>query len=76
MAFDCPADLLEPGSFDEAMSGCQVVFHVASPHRNFAADPKDIDVFYGASQILMSIILVLVMQRQFLRGLTTGAFKA
>jgi nucleoside-diphosphate-sugar epimerase len=25
------ADLLEPGSFDEAMSGCQVVFHVASP---------------------------------------------
>jgi nucleoside-diphosphate-sugar epimerase len=25
------ADLLRPGSFDEAMSGCRVVFHVASP---------------------------------------------
>ncbi|UXY23839.1 NAD-dependent epimerase/dehydratase family protein [Streptomyces cynarae] len=27
------ADLLRPGSFDEAMSGCRVVFHVASPFR-------------------------------------------
>jgi nucleoside-diphosphate-sugar epimerase len=25
------ADLLRPGSFDEAMKGCRVVFHVASP---------------------------------------------
>jgi nucleoside-diphosphate-sugar epimerase len=25
------ADLLEPGAFDEAMAGCEVVFHVASP---------------------------------------------
>ncbi|AZQ32995.1 NAD-dependent epimerase/dehydratase family protein [Streptomyces cyaneochromogenes] len=27
------ADLLTEGSFDEAMSGCRVVFHVASPFR-------------------------------------------
>ncbi|MFF3906308.1 NAD-dependent epimerase/dehydratase family protein [Streptomyces sp. NPDC001848] len=27
------ADLLRQGSFDEAMSGCRVVFHVASPFR-------------------------------------------
>ncbi|MFJ8531865.1 NAD-dependent epimerase/dehydratase family protein [Streptomyces sp. NPDC093591] len=27
------ADLLKEGSFDEAMSGCRVVFHVASPFR-------------------------------------------
>ncbi|MFI6007782.1 NAD-dependent epimerase/dehydratase family protein [Streptomyces sp. NPDC051243] len=27
------ADLLTPGAFDEAMSGCRVVFHVASPFR-------------------------------------------
>jgi len=25
------ADLLQPGAFDEAMAGCDVVFHVASP---------------------------------------------
>jgi len=25
------ADLLQPGAFDEAMAGCRVVFHVASP---------------------------------------------
>jgi nucleoside-diphosphate-sugar epimerase len=25
------ADLLHPGAFDEAMAGCRVVFHVASP---------------------------------------------
>jgi hypothetical protein len=25
------ADLLEPGSFDEAVAGCDGVFHVASP---------------------------------------------
>ncbi|MFG2358701.1 NAD-dependent epimerase/dehydratase family protein [Streptomyces sp. NPDC048521] len=27
------ADLLRPGSFDEAMNGCRAVFHVASPFR-------------------------------------------
>jgi nucleoside-diphosphate-sugar epimerase len=34
-ASDClklfSADLLEPGSFDEAVAGCDGVFHVASP---------------------------------------------
>lgn len=32
------ADLLEPGAYDEAMQGCQVVFHTASP---FISDVKD-----------------------------------
>lgn len=32
------ADLLQPGSYQEAMAGCQVVFHTASP---FKIDVKD-----------------------------------
>ena len=27
----CEADLQIPGSFDDAVKGCQYVFHVASP---------------------------------------------
>lgn len=27
------ADLLQPGSFDAAMQGCEIVFHVASPFK-------------------------------------------
>jgi dihydroflavonol-4-reductase len=33
------ADLLQPGSFDEAVAGCQTVFHVASPFTFTATDP-------------------------------------
>lgn len=32
------ADLLQPGSYEQAMTGCQVVFHTASP---FRIDVKD-----------------------------------
>ncbi|MCA9573075.1 MAG: NAD-dependent epimerase/dehydratase family protein, partial [Myxococcales bacterium] len=34
------ADLLTPGSFAEAMAGCQVVFHVASPYVLDVKDPQ------------------------------------
>jgi len=33
------ADLLEPGSFDRAVDGCDTVFHVASPFVLTVADP-------------------------------------
>jgi len=35
-----PADLLDPGSYAEAMAGCGVVFHTASPFRLEIADPQ------------------------------------
>lgn len=34
------ADLLKPGSYAEAMQGCRVVFHVASPYIIKAKDPQ------------------------------------
>lgn len=34
------ADLMEPGSFDRAVEGCQVVMHTASPYLLTAKDPQ------------------------------------
>ncbi|GAB4531302.1 MAG: NAD-dependent epimerase/dehydratase family protein [Roseibium sp.] len=34
------ADLLRPGSYAEAMEGCSVVFHTASPFRTDVRDPQ------------------------------------
>ena len=34
------ADLLDEGSFDEAMQGCGIVFHTASPFTTSAKDPQ------------------------------------
>jgi nucleoside-diphosphate-sugar epimerase len=34
------ADLLTPGSYDEAIQGCSVVFHTASPFINKVKDPQ------------------------------------
>lgn len=34
------ADLLEKGSYAEAMAGCQIVFHTASPFKIDVADPQ------------------------------------
>lgn len=34
------ADLMEPGSFDEAVGGCRVVMHTASPYILDAKDPQ------------------------------------
>ncbi|MBK9291020.1 MAG: aldehyde reductase [Bacteroidetes bacterium] len=34
------ADLLSDGSFDEAMQGCEIVFHTASPFFNKVKDPQ------------------------------------
>ena len=34
------ADLLEPGSFAEAMAGCSIVFHTASPFTTDFKDPQ------------------------------------
>jgi hypothetical protein len=34
------ADLMEEGSFDEAIMGCHGVFHTASPVQKPSSDPK------------------------------------
>lgn len=34
------ADLLQPGSYAEAMAGCSVVFHTASPFTTTVSDPQ------------------------------------
>ncbi len=34
------ADLLDEGSYAEAMAGCQIVFHTASPFKIDVADPQ------------------------------------
>lgn len=34
------ADLLDEGSFDEAMAGCEIVFHTASPFTSKITDPQ------------------------------------
>jgi hypothetical protein len=39
------ADLLEEGSFDSAVDGCQGVFHTASPVFFTASDPQVHPVF-------------------------------
>jgi dihydroflavonol-4-reductase len=35
------ADLMEEGSYDEAMKGCELVFHTASPFKFYAKDPQE-----------------------------------
>lgn len=35
------SDLTRPGSFDEPMAGCRVVFHVASPYTLTTRDPQE-----------------------------------
>ena len=35
------ADLRDEGSYAEAMAGCQVVFHTASPFKLDVADPQE-----------------------------------
>ncbi len=35
-------DILDRASLDEAMAGCDVVFHAAAVYRNFARDPAEI----------------------------------
>lgn len=52
------ADLLKPGSFAEAMEGCSVVFHIASPFIRDAADPqKDLidPAVNGTTNVLTSV---------------------
>ena len=36
-------ELLDAGSVDRAMDGVELVFHVGAVHRNFAADPAQIE---------------------------------
>ena len=51
-------DLLTPGSFDEAIVGCQVVFHTASPFVSAVKDPQ-IDLIgpavLGTENVLASV---------------------
>lgn len=51
------ADLLEEGSYDEAMQGCELVFHTASPFINAVKDPqKDLvdPALLGTRNVLFS----------------------
>lgn len=50
-------DLLSPGSYDEAMKGCQLVYHTASPFSTVVNDPQKelIDpALLGTSNVLES----------------------
>ncbi len=52
------ADLLEPGSYDEAVSGCELVFHTASPFTSIISDPqKDLvdPALKGTRNVLESV---------------------
>lgn len=52
------ADLLEAGSYDEAMEGCELVFHTASPFINKVADPqRDLvdPALIGTKNVLASV---------------------
>jgi len=51
------ADLLQEGSYDEAMNGCELVFHTASPFINKVKDPqKDLvdPALIGTKNVLSS----------------------
>jgi len=41
------ADLLEEGSFDSVVEGCDGVFHTASPVRFVVKDPQVANDYYG-----------------------------
>lgn len=41
------ADLLEEGSFDSAVEGCEGVFHTASPFYHDVTDPKVLLLYFG-----------------------------
>lgn len=52
------ADLLELGSYDAAMEGCELVFHTASPFINNVADPQSdlVDpALIGTQNVLASV---------------------
>ena len=52
------ADLLNDGSYDEAMKGCELVFHTASPFINTVKDPqKDLvdPALIGTKNVLGSV---------------------
>ena len=52
------ADLLTEGSYDEAMKGCELVFHTASPFINTVKDPqKDLvdPALIGTKNVLASV---------------------
>ena len=52
------ADLLKEGSYDEAMKGCELVFHTASPFINTVKDPqKDLvdPALIGTKNVLGSV---------------------
>lgn len=40
------ADLMEDGSFDDAIMGCEGVFHTASPVAGAVSDPKACMLLY------------------------------
>lgn len=60
------ADLLKEGSYDEAMEGCELVFHTASPFINKVKDPqKDLvdPALKGTQNVLESVNKTLSVKR-------------
>jgi len=60
------ADLLEAGSFDEAMNDCELVFHTASPFINKVKDPqRDLvdPALIGTKNVLNAVNKTLSVQR-------------
>ncbi|GAB2853069.1 NAD-dependent epimerase/dehydratase family protein [Actinocorallia aurea] len=71
------ADLMEPGSFAEAMDGCRTVFHVASPFRmpekiRDGEDEMLAPAFEGTKNVLASVDATPSVERVVLTS-TVGA---
>ncbi|GAV84796.1 Epimerase domain-containing protein [Cephalotus follicularis] len=50
------ADLMQPGSFDNAIMGCQGVFHTASPVLKPSSDPKAAEILQPAIEGTLNVM--------------------
>lgn len=72
------ADLLLPGSFDQAMTGCSIVIHTASPY--FLEKPKNIDnelikpALNGTLNVLASVNKIESIKRVVLTSSTATLY--
>ncbi|MGC9450901.1 MAG: SDR family oxidoreductase [Oceanipulchritudo sp.] len=72
-----PADLLEPGSFEEAMKGCEVVFHTASPFLlRFDDARKDLiePAVQGTRNVLRAVNRIASVRRVVLTSSTAAIY--